>query len=107
MQAGNVFQDAKRPADKVNPVGLEIGCYGDLAQACSQRIIEGHGKSTKVKLDQMFNKVPLAEEFPLNANSQLVTFSPNDIKVNSKIVTIHPDGSSSDVTTPRKSRQMP
>lgn len=76
------FASAKRPADNVNPVGLDIGCYGTLAQACSQRIIEGHGQNARPKLDKVFEKpVSPSEEFPLNAASQLVTYASNDLKV--------------------------
>lgn len=81
------FQDAKRPADQVNPVGLDIGCYGDVAQACSQRIRDGyghHGHHDKrgKKLASIFaESTSAAEDFPLNAVSSLSTFPHDSLKV--------------------------
>ncbi|GAU97749.1 hypothetical protein RvY_08990-2 [Ramazzottius varieornatus] len=80
------FQDAKRPADHVNPVGLDIGCYGDVAHACSQRIMDGyghHGHHDKrgKKLASIFaESTSAAEDFPLNAVSSLSTFPHDSLK---------------------------
>jgi hypothetical protein len=81
------FKDAKRPADKLNPIGLDIGCSGDLAQACSQRIIDGFGKHGGAsKLANMFGaRINQAEEFRLNASSKLTVYPHEALKVRLKM----------------------
>ena len=66
-----VFRDAKKPADRLNPVGLDISCSGDMASACSVRIIQGHGKHGGQKLANVFEQPTPAEEFRMNAASKL------------------------------------
>ncbi|OQV16163.1 WD repeat-containing protein 24 [Hypsibius exemplaris] len=76
-----VTKDACRPADKLNPVGLDIGSSGDLALACSNRILQGYGrKSGKQKLQNMFKEeLSIAEEFRLNATSKLLLYPYEDV----------------------------